>query len=151
MEDIKNISRRAFVFGSAAIAGGIAIGSYGDAAMAATAANGNPLAAGLGPNSVTFNPWVEISPDKITLIAQHADIGQGVGSAQPILIAEEMDLDPGQFEVRFAGPSPAYFNTGFANENAPFLAADHSPAAEAARADALAGPLLRARPRREAA
>ena len=48
-----------------------------------------------------------------------------------------MDLDPGQFEVRFAGPSPAYFNTGFANENAPFLAADHSPAAEAARADAL--------------
>jgi len=137
MEDIKNISRRAFVFGSAAIAGGIAIGSYGDAAMAATAANGNPLAAGLGPNSVTFNPWVEISPDKITLIAQHADIGQGVGSAQPILIAEEMDLDPGQFEVRFAGPSPAYFNTGFANENAPFLAADHSPAAEAARADAL--------------
>jgi isoquinoline 1-oxidoreductase subunit beta len=137
MEDIKNISRRAFVFGSAAIAGGIAFGSYGDAAMAATAANGNPLAAGLGPNSVTFNPWVEISPDKITLIAQHADIGQGVGSAQPILIAEEMDLDPGQFEVRFAGPSPAYFNTGFANENAPFLAADHSPAAEAARADAL--------------
>ena len=134
MEDIKNISRRAFVFGSAAIAGGIAFGSYGDAAMAA---NGNPLAAGLGPNSVTFNPWVEISPDKITLIAQHADIGQGVGSAQPILIAEEMDLDPGQFEVRFAGPSPAYFNTGFANENAPFLAADHSPAAEAARADAL--------------
>src|SRR6478752_8658655 len=137
MEDIKNISRRAFVFGSAAIAGGLAFGSYGDAAMAATAANGNPLAAGLGPNSVTFNPWVEISPDKITLIAQHADIGQGVGSAQPILIAEEMDLDPGQFEVRFAGPSPAYFNTGFANENAPFLAADHSPAAEAARADAL--------------
>ena len=106
MEDIQNISRRAFVFGSAAIAGGIAFGSYGDAAMAATAANGNPLAAGLGPNSVTFNPWVEISPDKITLIAQHADIGQGVGSAQPILIAEEMDLDPGQFEVRFAGPSP---------------------------------------------
>ena len=32
------------------------------------------------------------------LIAQHADIGQGVGSVQPIMIAEEMDLDPGQFE-----------------------------------------------------
>ena len=55
---------------------------------------------------MTFNPWVEISPEKITLIAQHADIGQGVGSVQPIMIAEEMDLDPGQFEVRFAGPSP---------------------------------------------
>ena len=95
------------------------------------------MAAGLGPNSVTFNPWVEISPEKITLIAQHADIGQGVGSIQPIMIAEEMDLDPGQFEIRFAGPSPAYFNTGFADELAPFLAADQSPEAEEARAAAL--------------
>jgi isoquinoline 1-oxidoreductase subunit beta len=86
---------------------------------------------------VTFNPWVEISPEKITLIAQHADIGQGVGSVQPIMIAEEMDLDPGQFEIRFAGPSPAYFNTGFADEFAPFLAADQSPAAEKARAAVL--------------
>ena len=38
------------------------------------------------------------------------------------MIAEEMDLDPGQFEIRFAGPSPAYFNTGFAEELAPFRA-----------------------------
>ena len=50
------------------------------------------------------------------------------------MIAEEMDLDPGQFEIRFAGPSPAYFNTGLADEYAPFLAADQTPAAEAARA-----------------
>ncbi len=136
MGDLQSISRRAFVFGSAAVAGGIAFGCYGDAA-GASAADGNPLAVGLGPNSVSFNPWVEISPEKITLIAQHADIGQGVGSIQPIMIAEEMDLDPGQFEIRFAGPSPAYFNTGFKEELAPFLAADQSPAAEAARAAAL--------------
>ena len=97
----------------------------------------NPLAADLGPNSVAFNPWVEISPEKITLIAQHADIGQGVGSIQPMMIAEELDLEPGQFEIRFAGPSPAYFNTGFAHEIAPFMAADQSPEAEKARAAAL--------------
>ncbi|QOZ26956.1 xanthine dehydrogenase family protein molybdopterin-binding subunit [Bradyrhizobium sp. CCBAU 51753] len=134
---MQNLSRRVFIIGSAAVAGGVAFGSYSNAEQAAPVANGNPLAAGLGPNSATFNPWVEISPEKITLIAQHADIGQGVGSVQPILIAEEMDLDPGQFEVRFAGPSPAYFNTGFADEFAPFLAADQSPAAEAARAAVL--------------
>ena len=134
MVDMANLSRRAFIVGSAAVAGGVAFGSYSDAGRAATIADSNPLAAGLGPNSVTFNPWVEISPEKITLIAQHADIGQGVGSVQPIMIAEEMDLDPGQFEIRFAGPSPAYFNGGFADDFAPFLAADQSPAAEAARA-----------------
>ena len=69
MSDTQNLSRRAFIVGSAAIAGGIAFGSYGNAEPAATTANGNPMAAGLGPNSVTFNPWVEISAEKITLIA----------------------------------------------------------------------------------
>src|SRR5215468_1496270 len=137
MGHLHTLSRRAFMVGSAALAGGIAFGSYGNAEPTATTASGNPLAAGLGPNSVTFNPWVEISPEKITLIAQHTDIGQGVGSVQPVMIAEEMDLDPGQFEIRFAGPSPAYFNTGFADEFAPFVAADQSPAAEAARAETL--------------
>ena len=127
MGDLQILSRRAFIVGSAAVAGGIAFGSYGDAEPAAATANGNPLAAGLGPNSATFNPWVEISPEKITLIAQHADIGQGVGSVQPMMIAEEMDLDPGQFEIRFAGPIPAYFNGGFAEDFVPFLAADQSP------------------------
>src|SRR6516225_1676107 len=137
MGALERISRRAFVFGSVAVAGGIAFGSYGEAEPTPTAGGVNPLAAGLGSDSVTFNPWVEITPEKVTLSGQHADIGQGVGSVQAIMIAEEMDLDPGQFEVRFAGPSRAYFNTGFADENAPFLAADQSPAAEAARAAAL--------------
>jgi len=115
------LSRRAFVFGSAAVAGGVVFGSYGQAQdNPASPGTTNPLAADLGPDSVAFNPWVEISPDRITLIAQHADIGQGVGSIQPIMIAEELDLELGQFEVRFAGPSPAYFNTGFAHEIAPF-------------------------------
>jgi isoquinoline 1-oxidoreductase beta subunit len=133
---MQRISRRAFLVSSAAVAGGIAFGSYVEAHQADLTSHGNPLTAGLGPNSASFNPWVEISPEKITLIAQHADIGQGVGSVQPIMIAEEMDLDPGQFEIRFAGPSPAYFNTGFAEELAPFLAADQSAAAEEARAAA---------------
>lgn len=137
MGHIQRISRRAFLVGSAAVAGGIAFGSYSEAHQADLTSHGNPLTASLGPNSASFNPWVEISPEKITLIAQHADIGQGVGSVQPIMIAEEMDLDPGQFEIRFAGPSPAYYNTGFADELAPFLAADQSPAAEEARAASL--------------
>ena len=46
---LQTLSRRAFVFGSAAVAGGIAFGSYSDAAQAATAGD-NPLIAGLAPN-----------------------------------------------------------------------------------------------------
>ncbi len=87
----------------------------------------------LGPTPQASTLRVEISLKQITLIAQHADISQGAGSAPVALIAEEMDLDLGQFEIRFAGPSPAYFNTGFAEEFEPFAAADQSPAAEKAR------------------
>src|SRR4029453_17081091 len=96
MNDMSRLSRRAFVFGSVAVAGGVAFGAYGRAQEAPSAgAAANPLAAGLPPDSVTFNPWVEISPDKIVLIAQHADKGQGVGSIQPVMIAEELDLELG--------------------------------------------------------
>ncbi|MDU6746771.1 MAG: twin-arginine translocation signal domain-containing protein, partial [Bradyrhizobium sp.] len=121
MDIAQGLSRRSFLVGSAALAGGVAFGGYGAAVQAAETASDNPLAAGLARDAVTFNPWVEISAGKITLIAQHADIGQGTGSVQPMMIAEEMDLDPGQFEIRFAGPHPAYFNTGFKEELAPFL------------------------------
>ncbi|WP_421996357.1 xanthine dehydrogenase family protein molybdopterin-binding subunit [Reyranella sp.] len=138
MVDQSSLSRRTLVFGSIAAAGGVAFGQHARAQRPpASAAATNPLTADLGPNSVTFNPWVEISPQKITLIAQHADKGQGVGSIQTLMIAEELDLEPNQFEIRFAGPSPAYFNTGFAHELAPFLAPDQSPEAEKARAAAL--------------
>ena len=52
----QNLSRRAFIVGSAAVAGGIAFGSYSHAEQAAATAHGNPLIAGLGSNSVSFNP-----------------------------------------------------------------------------------------------
>ena len=38
---LQELSRRAFVFGSAAVAGGIAFGSYGDVVQAATAGHGS--------------------------------------------------------------------------------------------------------------
>lgn len=136
MNEIVNLSRRNFLIGSAALGGGVVFGSYGYADQLPPSSI-NPLVAGLGHGAAALNPWVEISPDKIILIAQHTDLGQGVGSIQTIMIAEELDVELDQFEVRFAGPSPAYFNTGYAEELAPFLAADRSAAAEAARAAVL--------------
>lgn len=132
MGHITAISRRAFLVGSAALTGGVAFGSWSFAQDAVPDAP-NPLLPGLGPNAATFNPWVKISPDRITLITPHADVGQGVVSSQAILIAEEMDLDLGQFETEFGPPSAAYWNTGLVNEFVPFTETDHSPAAEAAR------------------
>ena len=110
-------SRRDFLIGSVSLAGGVAFGSHAIAAD-------NPLKQGLGPNEATFNPWIKISPTKITLITPHADVGQGVASMQAILIAEEMDLELGQFETEFGPPSAAYYNTALVDELVPRRATD---------------------------
>lgn len=128
MGRLKTIGRRSFLIGSATVLGGVAFGTF----MAARP-HENPLAQGLGEGEATFNPFVKLTSDRITLIAPHADIGQGVQSAQAALIAEELDIDVDQAELSFGDPSPAYYNTAFAEEGVPFMSFDTSGIAETAR------------------
>lgn len=124
----RTIARRSFLIGSAAIVGGVAFGTYLVKRPIA-----NPLLAGLTDGEATFNAWVKIDANTITLIGPHADKGQGVVSSQAALIAEEMDLDFGQFETSFGMPSNAYWNTAFAEEGPPFMATDEGFFAETVR------------------
>lgn len=122
------IARRTFLIGSAAIAGGVAFGVH-----AVRAPHPNPLRAELGEDEATFNPWVKISSRGITLITPHTDLGQGARSVQAALIAEEMDIEFGQFEVEPGPPAPAYYNSALAGEGAPYMSRDVSRAAELTR------------------
>lgn len=122
------IARRSFLIGSAVLAGGVAFGLY-----TVRRPHENPLEAGLGAGEVTFNPWVLVGPERVTLITPHADVGQGVAHMQALLLAEEMRLEPGQFDISFGDPSPAYWNTAMADEAAPFLSSDQSFQARATR------------------
>ncbi|WP_298359869.1 molybdopterin cofactor-binding domain-containing protein [uncultured Litoreibacter sp.] len=117
----RTIARRTFLIGSAAIAGGVAFGIY-----KVRTPHDNPLAEGLGKGEATFNPFVKITPEKITLITPHADIGQGVVHMQAALIAEELDVEFGQFETDFGAPAPAYWNTALSAEAVPFASFDES-------------------------
>jgi isoquinoline 1-oxidoreductase beta subunit len=69
----------------------------------------------------------------VTLITPHADKGQGVVSSQAALIAEELDIEFGQFEISFGPPSAAYWNTAMAEEAVPFRSTDEGFAAETMR------------------
>jgi isoquinoline 1-oxidoreductase beta subunit len=70
------IARRTFLFGAAAVAGGVAFGYYKFRQQYP-----NPLEAELDEGEVTFNPWVKISADnKITAIAPRAEMGQGIST-----------------------------------------------------------------------
>jgi isoquinoline 1-oxidoreductase beta subunit len=128
MSRLGTIARRTFLIGSAAIAGGVAFGVY----MVRRDPE-NPLEDGLAEGAATFNPWVLIDAEHVTLITPHVDLGQGVVSAQAALIAEELDLDFGQFETRFGPPASAYWNTAMAEEAVPFRSTDTGLAAEAMR------------------
>ena len=128
MGRVRTIARRTFLVGSAAVVGGVVFGTYMVKKPIA-----NPLEADLVDGEATFNAWVKIDADKITLIGPHGDKGQGVASAQAALLAEELDLDFGQFEISFGMPSHAYWNTAFGEEAAPFMSTDESFTAESVR------------------
>ncbi|MBA4491316.1 molybdopterin cofactor-binding domain-containing protein [Paracoccus sp. S1E-3] len=128
---LRKFTRRAFLVGSAVIAGGVAFGVY-----TVRRDPENPLAEDLPEGAATFNPWVLIDAQKVTLIAPHADKGQGVMSVQAALLAEEMDLDWGGFEVSFGSPAKAYWNTALGDDSVPFRASDDSRLARVARGGA---------------
>ncbi|CUH85908.1 xanthine dehydrogenase family protein molybdopterin-binding subunit [Thalassovita mediterranea] len=125
---LRKYSRRAFLIGATAVAGGVAFGTY-----VVKRPHDNPLAADLQDGEATFNPYVKITGDRITLIASHTDKGQGVHHSQAALIAEELDVELDQVEISFGKPAPAYWNTGLANDAVPFSAFDESFKARAAR------------------
>lgn len=128
MGKVGTIARRTFLIGAAAMAGGVAFGVY-----KVRTPYENPLKDGLADGAATFNPWVVIDSDKITLIGPHGDKGQGIMHAQAALIAEELDVEFGQFETSFGMPDKAYWNRAMAEDGVPFMSTDTSFAAETTR------------------
>ncbi len=73
-------------------------------------------AAATGQNSNTFAPnaWLRITPDnRITIICGSAEMGQGVLTAIPMLMAEELDADWKLVSVEQAPVDAAYNNPMF--------------------------------------
>ncbi|WP_394688408.1 molybdopterin cofactor-binding domain-containing protein [Hoeflea sp.] len=117
MGRLRTFTRRAFLVGSAAVAGGVAFGVY-----TVRTPHDNPLLADLEPGEAALTPYVRIDADGVTLITPRADKGQGAYSVQAALIAEELDIELDQIKVDPGPPSPAYWNTAFAEEGAAFMA-----------------------------
>jgi isoquinoline 1-oxidoreductase beta subunit len=128
MSRVGKIARRTFLIGAAAVAGGVAFGVY-----KVRTPFDNPLENDLADGSATFNPWVIIDSEKVTLIGPHGDKGQGIAHAQAALIAEELDIEFGQFETSFGKPDKAYWNRAMADDGVPFMFTDKSFSAESMR------------------
>jgi isoquinoline 1-oxidoreductase subunit beta len=95
-------SRRSFLKTSAAVTGGLLMavnlpGTLGQAMAAGTVS--------------TPNAWVHIADDNtITILSAHSEMGQGVHTSMPMLVAEELNVDLSQIKVVDAPPGEAYVN-----------------------------------------
>jgi isoquinoline 1-oxidoreductase beta subunit len=95
MNTIAQTSRRDFIKTAAVVSGGLLVGfsvpSIKDAAAAGTL--------------YTPNAWVHIADDNtITLISARSEMGQGVYTSMPMLIAEELNVDINRIKVAIAPP-----------------------------------------------
>lgn len=96
------ITRRDFLKSSATAAGGLMFGMYLPGVV------GDALAAG---TIYTPNAWVHIADDNtITLISARSEMGQGVYTSMPMLIAEELHVDLRKIKVSIAPPNAVYVN-----------------------------------------
>ncbi len=104
MSAIINASRRDFLKGSALAGGGLLIGFTlpGAARFAHAAAEFKP------------NAFIRITADnRVTVICGLSEMGQGVHTAIPMLVAEELDADWSKIKVEQAPVDQAFNNPAF--------------------------------------
>ncbi|MEL6521841.1 MAG: molybdopterin cofactor-binding domain-containing protein, partial [Pseudomonadota bacterium] len=97
------ILRRGFLVGSAAIAGGVAFGTY-----RYVQPFDNPLKP--GPGEVTLNPYVLIRTDGISIVTPRAEMGQGIHTTLAAMVAEELDVAWDQITAIHGPTAEAYLN-----------------------------------------
>ena len=103
MNFVPKINRRAFVIGTAAAGGGLALGIPFGGALAQSAIGGD-LHEALTPNELGI--WVAIRPDDTVCIrVVRAEMGQGSQTGLSQLIAEELDADWSKVTTEY--PTPA--------------------------------------------
>ena len=100
-DSAKSGSRRTFMKGSAAVSGGLMFGFVVPTAIRRAEAAGTVY---------TPNAWVHIADNNtITLISARSEMGQGVYTALPMLIAEELGVDIKSVRVAIAPPNAALY------------------------------------------
>lgn len=72
---------------------------------------------GMGEGA-SINAWVRIAPDNtITMAVPRSEMGQGVYTSLPMLLAEELEVDMNQIEIVHPQPESPYANTFFLDPN----------------------------------
>ena len=104
----KGLSRRAFLKSGAAVAGGLVIGFWLPGRQRHAFAQGAPKP------PIHPNAFLRIAKDgTVTVMVKNLEFGQGVTTALPMLVAEELECDWSRVRSELAPAAPEYFHTGF--------------------------------------
>jgi len=91
------LNRREFVAAGVAAGAGLVVGFY------------LPHKGRTGKEAFSPNAYLRITPDnKITIVVARSEMGQGVRTALPMILAEELEADWKQIEIEQAGASTLY-------------------------------------------
>ena len=111
-------SRRRFILGGLGMAGALIVG-WGvmpprqrlHAATVVPGANGE----------VTLNGWIRMAPDgMVTVAIPHSEMGQGVYTALPMLVAEELDVPLAMVKIERAPIDRIFGNVAMLQDGLPF-------------------------------
>jgi isoquinoline 1-oxidoreductase beta subunit len=100
-----NLSRRKFIVTGLSAAGGLMLGVSMPGLASAMPLSDAPWSNDAhAANEV--NAWIVIEPDEtITIRIPHSEMGQGAGTANPMLVAEELECDWAKIKGEFASPN----------------------------------------------
>ncbi len=108
MSAILGVTRRDFIKAASAVGGGLMLSFSLPFRHPFSEAAGQPDA------SSWLTAFIPIgSDDTVTIIANHSEMGQGVYTSLPMLIAEELECDWSKIKVEAAPVDPAYNHVQF--------------------------------------
>src|SRR5262245_64924897 len=104
-----NLNRRTFLKTTTAVGGGLLIGGY----IAFEHENAELLAAG----SFEPNIWLKVnSDDTVRIMLTQLEMGQGVMTSMPMLVAEELDMDWSKIKTEWTPADAKYGNPNFGGQ-----------------------------------
>jgi isoquinoline 1-oxidoreductase beta subunit len=102
----KNLDRRSFLHVSALAGGGVMIGLYAPSVLS----QGPPRGGGpQAPQALNPSFYIQVQPNnRFTIHAKNPETGQGIRNALPMIIADELDVDWSQVDVKQGDLDPRY-------------------------------------------
>ncbi len=112
ISDLDSLSRRGFLKATALAGGGFMLGCY--LGFRSSDAEADPAAApAAGATEFSPNAFIRIMPDgRVTIIAKNPEIGQGVKTSLPMIVAEELEVPWESVTVEQGDLNPALGGQG---------------------------------------